>query len=59
MDAGLRTNLHNTWVDRKAPEATTLTETQEVYRRPHGAIGLLDDQRPQLDEERGIHLGPL
>ena len=34
-----------------------LTMSQEGSR-PHGAAGLLDDQRPQLNEERGAHLGP-
>jgi len=35
-----------------------LTMFQEGSRRPHDAAGLLDDQRPQPNEERGTHLGP-
>ena len=35
-----------------------LTMFQEGSRRPHDAAGLLDDQRPQPNEERGTHPGP-
>ena len=32
-------------------------DTQEGYRRRHVAAGLMDDQRPQPDEERRTHPG--
>ena len=63
IDANLRASLQNLWMGGPPPRqhgaVKKLTVTQEGNRRPHGAASLLDGQRPQLDEERGINLGPL
>ena len=44
--------------DNQPGAVKALTEIQEGSRRQHDSVGKLDDQRPQPDEERGIHLVP-